>query len=128
MKTISIKVSDKQHSLLTRLAAAEKRRLSDFNYLIFGQGLDMFFCERSVHVKKEPDEYTKEEKKQQAINKKIEKSKPRSDWQDHGWEHVSDYMYNYDKPDGEMDFVTKLAHEIEALAYKVPCMESKEKA
>ena len=128
MKTISIQVSDKQYSLLTRLAAAEKRRLSDFNYLIFGQGLDMFFCERSVHVKKEPDEYTKEEKKQQAINKKIEKSKPRSDWQDHGWKHVSDYMYNYDKPDDEKDFVTNLANEIENLAYKVPCMESKEKA
>lgn len=117
MKTISIQISDKQHSLLIRLAAAEKRRLSDFNYLIFGQGLEMFFCERSVHVKKEPDEYTKEEKKQQAINKKIEKSKPRSDWQDHGWEHVSDYMYNYDKPDDEKDFVTKLANEIEAMAY-----------
>ena len=127
MKTISIQVSDKQHSLLTRLAAAEKRRLSDFNYLIFGQGLDMFFCERSVHVKKEPDEYTKEEKKQQAINKKVEKSKPRSDWENHGWEHVSDYMYNYDKPDNEKDFVTKLANEIENLAYKVPCMESKKK-
>ena len=127
MKTISIQVSDKQHSLLTRLAAAEKRRLSDFNYLIYGNGLDMFFCERSVHVKKEPDEYTKEEKKQQAINKKVEK-KPRSDWDEHGWEHVSDYMYNYDKPDGEMDFVTKLAHEIEALAFKVPCMTSKEAA
>ena len=83
MKTISIQISDKQYSLLNRLAAAEKRRLSDFNYLIFGQGLDMFFCERSVHVKKEPDEYTKEEKKQQAINEEIEKSKPRSDWQDH---------------------------------------------
>ena len=127
MKTISIQVSDKQYSLLTRLAAAEKRRLSDFNYLIYGNGLDMFFCERSVHVKKEPDEYTKEEKKQQAINKKVEK-KPRSDWDEHGWEHVSDYMYNYDKPDGEMDFVTKLAHEIENLAFKVPCMTSKEAA
>ena len=118
MKTISIQVSDKQYSLLNRLAAAEKRRLSDFNYLIFGQGLDMFFCERSVHVKKEPDEYTKEEKKQLAINKKVEKSNERSEWDVHGWEHVSDYMYNYDKPDGEMDFVTKLAHEIEELAFK----------
>tara|TARA_R100000231_G_scaffold1859_1_gene3214 strand:+ start:334 stop:720 length:387 start_codon:yes stop_codon:yes gene_type:complete len=128
MKTISIQVSDKQYSLLTRIANSEQRRLSDFNYLIYGQGLDMFFCERSVHVKKEPDEYTKEEKKQQAINKKVEKSKPRSDWDEHGWEHVSDYMYNYDKPDGEKDFVTKLADEIEALAYKVPCMTSKEKS
>ena len=128
MKTISIQVSDKQYSLLNRLSAAEKRRLSDFNYLIYGQGLDMFFCERSVHVKKESDEYTKEEKKQQAINKKVEKSKPRSDWNEHGWEHVSDYMYNYDKPDGEKDFVTKLANEIEALAFKVPCMTSKEKS
>jgi len=127
MKTISIQVSDKQHSLLTRLAAAEKRRLSDFNYLIYGNGLDMFFCERSVHVKKEPDEYTKEEKKQQAINKKVEKSKPRSDWEKHSWEYVSDYMYNYDKPEDEKDFVTLLAYEIENLAYKVPCMESKEK-
>tara|TARA_R100000773_G_C4115956_1_gene53758 strand:- start:48 stop:440 length:393 start_codon:yes stop_codon:yes gene_type:complete len=130
MKTISIQVSDKQHSLLSRIAAAEKRRLSDFNYLIFGQGLDMFFCERSVHVKKEPDEYTKEEKKQLAVNKKVEKSKSieRSDWDEHGWEHVSNYMYNYDKPDGQMDFVTRLAHEIEDLAYKVPCMTSKEAA
>ena len=117
MKTITIKVLDKHYSLLNRLANAEKRRLNDFNYLIFGQGLDMFFCERSVHVKKEPDEYTKEEKKQQAINKKIEKSKPRSEWTDLGWEHVSDYMYNYDKPEGEKDFVTKLANEIEAMAY-----------
>jgi hypothetical protein len=117
-KIISIKVSDKQHSLLTRIAASDHRRLNDLNYLIFENGLDMFFCERSVHVKKEPDEYTKEEKKQQAVNKEVEKSKPRSDWNEHGWEHVSDYMYNYDKPDGEMDFVTKLAHEIEELAYK----------
>ena len=128
MKTISIQVSDKQYSLLTRIANSEQRRLSDFNYLIYGQGLDMFFCERSVHIKKEPDEYTKEEKKQQAINKKVEKSKPRSDWEEHGWEHVCDYMYNYDKPDGEMDFITKLANEIEAHAYKVPCMSSKETA
>ena len=118
MPTISIQVSDKHYSLLTRIAASDHRRLSDFNYLIYGNGLDMFFCEKSVHVKKEAHEYTKEEKKQQAINKKVEKSKPRSDWDEHGWEHVSDYMYNYDKPDGEKDFVTKLANEIEALAYK----------
>ena len=117
MKTITIKVSDKQHSLLTRIAASDHRRLSDLHYLIYGNGLDMFFCERSVHVKKEPDEYTKEEKKQQAINKKVEKF-PRSDWNEKGWEHVSDYLYNYDKPDGEKDFVTKLANEIEDLAFK----------
>jgi len=118
MKTISIQVSDKQYSLLNRLANAEKRRLSDFNYLIYGNGLDMFFCERSVHVKKEADEYTKEEKKQQVINKKVEKSTSRSNWEEKGWEHVSDYLYNYDKPDGEKDFVTKFANEIEELAYK----------
>ena len=118
MKTISIQVSDKHHSLLTRIAAADHRRLSDFNYLIFGNGLDMFFCERSVHVKKEAYEYTKEEKKQQAVNKKVEKSTSRRDWEEKGWEHVSDYMYNYDKEDGEKDFVTKLANEIEELAYK----------
>tara|TARA_R100000655_G_scaffold23625_2_gene47573 strand:+ start:264 stop:632 length:369 start_codon:yes stop_codon:yes gene_type:complete len=119
MKTISIQVSDKHYSLLTRLAAAEKRRLSDFNYLIYGNGLDMFFCERSIHVKKEPDEYTKEEKKQQALNKKVEKSTLRKDWDTAGWEHVSDYMYNYDcGEDGEKDFVTKLANEIEDLAFK----------
>ena len=118
MPTISIHVSDKHHSLLTRIAASDHRRLSDLNYLIYGNGLDMFFCERSVHVKKEPDEYTKEEKKQQAVNKKVEKSNERSEWDVHGWEHVSDYMYNYDKPDGEKDFVTKLANEIEELAYK----------
>ena len=118
MKTISIQVSDKHHSLLTRIAAADHRRLSDFNYLIFGNGLDMFFCERAVHVKKEPDEYTKEEKKQQAVNKKVMSTTPRKDWDEKGWEHVSDYMYNYDKEDGEKDFVTKLANEIEKLAYK----------
>ena len=128
MKTITIQISDKQYSLLNRIAASDHRRLSDFNYLVYGNGLDMFFCERSVHVKKEPHEYTKEEKKQQAVNKKVEKAKPRSDWDEHGWEHVSDYMYNYDKPDGEKDFVTKLANEIEELAYKVPCMTSKEAA
>ena len=43
---------------------------------------------------------------------------PRKDWDEKGWEHVSDYMYNYDKEDGEKDFVTKLANEIEELAYK----------
>jgi len=128
-KTISIQVSDKQYSLLTRIAAAEHRRLSDFNYLLYGQGLDMFFCERSIHVKKEPDEYTKEEKRQLAINKTVVKAHPRSEWDEHGWEHVSDYMYNYDcDKDGEKDFVTKLSKDIEALAFKVPCMESKEEA
>lgn len=120
-KTISIQVSDKHHSLLTRIAAADHRRLSDFNYLIYGNGLDMFFCEKSVHVKKEADEFTKEELKQIKKNNALinsGKTSTHAEREESGWEYVSDYMYNYDKEDGEKDFVTKLANEIEQLAYK----------
>ena len=78
----------------------------------------MCFCKRSVHIKKEANEYTKEEKKQQGINKKVEKSTSRRNWAQKGWAHVSDYRYNYDKPDCEKDFATKFANEREELAYQ----------
>ena len=131
MKTITIKVSDKQYSLLTRIAAAEKRRLSDFNYLLYGQGLDMFFCERSVDIPKEDDEYTKKELAQIKKNNAIinsGKTSTHAEREEAGFEFVSKTLYNYDdREDGEKDFVTKLANEIEELAYKEPCMESKSK-
>ena len=48
MKQLQIKLSDKDCSLLSRIAKSEGRRLTDLTYLLFSQGLNIFFCESMV--------------------------------------------------------------------------------
>ena len=81
MKTISISLEDKDYSLLSQIAKEDNRRLTDLIYLCLGRGLDFLFCETPISVKKEQDEYTEEEREQQAKNKELEKAE--------GWEKLS---------------------------------------
>ena len=54
-KEITIKVSDKDYDLIQRIARQEKRKLSDFSYLLFAEGLKFFFCEDVICFKKHDD-------------------------------------------------------------------------
>ena len=72
-KEITIKVSDKDYDLIQRIARQEKRKLSDFSYLLFAEGLKFFFCEDVICFKKHDDELTEEEHKQIKINDELRK-------------------------------------------------------
>ena len=72
-KEITIKVSDKDYDLIQRIAKQEKRKLSDFSYLLFAEGLRFFFCEEHICFKKHDDELTEEEHKQIKINDELRK-------------------------------------------------------
>ena len=72
-KEITIKVSDKDYDLIQRIAKQEKRKLSDFSYLLFAEGLKFFFCEEHICFKKHDDELTEEEHKQIKINDELRK-------------------------------------------------------
>ena len=72
-KEITIKVSDKDYDFIQRIAKQEKRKLSDFSYLLFAEGLKFFFCEEHICFKKHDDELTEEEHKQIKINDELRK-------------------------------------------------------
>ena len=72
-KEITIKVSDKDYDLIQRIAKQEKRKLSDFSYLLFAEGLRFFFCEEVICFKKHDDELTEEEHKQIKLNDELRK-------------------------------------------------------
>tara|TARA_B100000131_G_scaffold266289_1_gene264157 strand:+ start:636 stop:1052 length:417 start_codon:yes stop_codon:yes gene_type:complete len=124
VKTISISLPDKDYRLLVEIAKEEKRRLSDLAYLLFGKGLDVFFCETHVSVKKTEDDYTEADRLQQKINEDLEKSEG---WQDldydkkreKGWKHVCEWMSNHERrknPDGSYEYIDPL---IEPLAERI---------
>ena len=82
MKTITIPLSDKDHAELLAIAKEEKRRPSDLAVLLFAQGVEYFFCEQDISIKKTQDEFTDEQIKQLAKNKELEKTE--------GWYQLSD--------------------------------------
>ena len=71
MEVLTIKISSEDSSMLRRIAKSQNRRFDDFLQLVFAEGLEYYFCERSVSVEKLPEEYTEAERKQEEINKKI---------------------------------------------------------
>ena len=121
MKKITIELTQKQHCLISRIAKVEKRKLQDLVYIVICEGLDSLFCERQIDIKKTPDEYTEDDKKQLAKNKRLERSKG---WEDLGWEerkekgykHVSDWLSNYERE--QEDFICELSESIETNIYK----------
>ena len=120
MKKLTIKLTDKQFCLLTRVSKEEKRKLQDFIYLTISQGLSSFFCERIIHVEKKKDDYTAEEKKQLATNEKLEKSKGWNnlDYDERrakGYDHVFHYLSNCNRD--QKDFIVELSESIEANIY-----------
>jgi len=102
MKKIEISIPDKDYDLLTRIAKADKRRLSDMHYLIYAEGLGYLFCETDVTIQKLDSEFTEEETKQIAINDKFEKEND-DFWQlsveareEKGWKYVKKYISNHE--------------------------------
>jgi len=116
MKQLSIQVTNKQYYLLERIAKADDRRLNDLLYLIFSSGLGVYFCEKSIYISKEDDEFTQDEIKQKKINNKLiednDKFHSLSDDEQNklGFKEVelsyNNYSYN------KKDFIDKLADEI----------------
>ena len=121
MKKLSIDVTEKQYYLLSRIAKSDDRRLQDLLYLIFSLGLSIYFCERSVYISKDENEFTEEEKKQKALNEKliqdIEKFHYLSEEEQTklGFKKVELGYSNYSR---ENDFIEKLADEIKENALK----------
>ena len=85
MKQLQIKLSDKDYSLLSRIAKSEGRRLTDLTYLLFSQGLNIFFCESMVYVDKEPDEYSAKDLAQMKKNAELEKTEG---WKQLDWDEM----------------------------------------
>ena len=125
MKKIEILVSDRDYDLLTRIAKADNRRLSDMSYLCYGRGLEYLFSETQLCVERvHTDEYTATEQKQMKKNKELEKTEG---WDDlsykekeaKGFKHIHKYMSTWEKNDnGEMHdpLVEPLANRIEGYA------------
>ena len=104
METLSIKISAEDLSMLRRIAKSENRRFDDLIQLLFADGLNLFFCEEIVNVKKLPEEYTEQEQKQEELNNKIRQKDLNSfaEMQDAGYVVVHDYFTNH-----QHDTVTK---------------------
>ena len=100
MKKLEINLSDKDYSLLSRIAKSEGRRLTDLTYLLLGKGLEVFFCETLVYIEKDPDEYSAKDLAQMKKNAELEKTKGfnRLDWEERkakGYDHVSSNLSNH---------------------------------
>ena len=120
MKTLSIQLTEQQYDLITRIAKADARRLSDFSLLIFAEGLACYFCEKGISVKKRDDEFTEEERAQQAKNAEIRNHPDFHEinfdqMKERGWKGVDSYFSNCRREPGE-DFVDNLAASIRGRA------------
>ena len=121
MDSLNIPVTKKQLSLLKRIAKADDRRLEDLINLVFSCGLSVYFCERSICVSKNDDEFTKEEIKQKALNDKLLKDNPKFHYQskeeqeEQGYKYVERTLDNYNR---DTDFIEELADEIKENALK----------
>lgn len=100
MKKLEINLSDKDYSLLSRIAKSEGRRLSDLTYLVLGKGLEVFFCETMVYIDKEADDYSAQDLAQMKKNAELEKTKGwmKLDWEERkakGYNHISSCLSNH---------------------------------
>ena len=121
MQNLKIPVTKKQLSLLKRIAKADDRRLEDLINLVFSCGLSVYFCERSICICKNEDEYTDEEIKQKSFNDKLLKDNPKfhylspEEQKAQGFKYVDSTLDNYNRDD---DFIEKLSDEIKENALK----------
>jgi len=123
-KTLTIKVSAADHKKLKAIAASEGRRLDDLSQIIYAYGLDLFYCETSVSIKKEPHEYTEKENLQLAKNKELEASEG---WialnceqrKERGYEYVDKFIRNHERDDSGQPvdrLIEPIAERIKAFA------------
>ena len=121
MDSLNIPVTQKQLSLLKRIAKADDRRLDDLINLVFSCGLSVYFCERSICVSKNSDEFTDDEIKQKALNDKLLKDNPKFHYQSQEEQKAQGYKYvdsTYDNYNRDNDFIEKLSDEIKENALK----------
>jgi hypothetical protein len=71
MATLTIKISDSDLAMLGRIAVTQDRRIQDLAQVLFADGLSFHFCEEMVHIKKEEDELTEEQKEQIKVNREL---------------------------------------------------------
>ena len=123
MKSLSIELPDKDHSILSRVAVDQDRRLKDLIYLLMSRGIESYFCETSVSIKKEDDEYTEEDNNQLKKNKELELTKGWTSltWDEQkakGFEYVSSYLHNHVRKDGKYTdpLIDPLAERIKSYA------------
>ena len=90
MHQITIPVTDKQHSFLSRVAKENRRSLSQLMYLILEHGECLGYECVSMSVKKTDDEISQEDKDQIALNKQIKKDHPEysDEWEKKGYKYV----------------------------------------
>ena len=90
MHQITIPVTDKQHSFLSRVAKENRRSLSQLMYLILENGECLGYECISMSVKKTDDEISQEDKDQIALNKQIKKDHPEysDEWEKKGYKYV----------------------------------------
>tara|TARA_R100000781_G_scaffold107350_1_gene71542 strand:- start:168 stop:668 length:501 start_codon:yes stop_codon:yes gene_type:complete len=123
MKHLKLSLTNKNYYLLERIAKADDRRLDDLIYLIFSQGLSSYFCERSIYIDKDENEFTNEEKQQIKKNDEIIKNTEKfwhledDEQKKLGYIHVQKFYSNCYSPDKE-DFIDKLSDEIKENALK----------
>ena len=101
MHQITIPVTDKQHSFLSRVAKENRRTLSQVIYLMLEHGECLGYECMSMGVKKTDDEISQEDKDQIALNDKIKKENPHVSYEKReelGYKHVcthySEEMYD----------------------------------
>ena len=90
MQQITIPVTDKQHSFLSRVAKENRRTLSQVIYLFLETGHCLGYECMSMNVDKTDDEISQEDKDQIAINDKIKKEHPEysDEWKEKGYKYV----------------------------------------
>ena len=121
MDYLKIPLTKKQISLLERIAKADDRRLEDLINLLFSCGLSVYFCERSICVSKNDNEYTEDEIKQKAFNDKLLKDNPKFHYQSQEEQKAQGYKYvdsSFDNYNRDTDFIEKLADEIKENALR----------
>ena len=112
MKKISINVSDDDYRILTAIAEDQKRRLSDLSYLLYARGLEFFFCETPVYIRKIESDYTEADRLQQKINDDLEKTEGWGEW---SWKERKEKGYvPLDVFIRDDDLIDSLAKRIEA--------------
>ena len=114
MDNLKIPITQKQLSLLKRIAKSDDRRLEDLINLVFSTGLSIYFCERSICISKNDDEYTEEEIKQKALNDNLLLDNRKFHFQYDKEQKAKGYKYvetTYDNYDRDNNFIEKLSDE-----------------
>jgi len=100
MASLTIQLSDKDLNLLKRISESDDRRINDFVQLMFSRGLDYYYCDEMVSIKKTEEEYTQEERDQQSLNAELmNKYSTHDERKEHGFKYVYCCISNHEKDD-----------------------------